>query len=70
MYCILDIDGVLNHTGTKERFRNYIGIDEGNLHTFAEFLKIARMEEETTPVLSDNGFCSRRGAEIAKCQKS
>lgn len=102
----LDIDGVLNHSSTKERFQNCIGIDEGNLYTFSEFLKIARMEEETevvltsswredknregesvsngygyicdrldamgihlydvTPVLSDNGFYSHRGAEIAK----
>ena len=102
----LDIDGVLNHACTKERFQSYIGIDEGNLHIFAEFLKIVRMEEETevvltsswredknregesvsngyfyicerlqsvgidlydvTPVLSDNGFYSHRGAEIAK----
>ena len=50
----LDIDGVLNHACTKERFQGYIGVDEKNLEYFAKFLEIANMEEETKVVLSSS----------------
>ena len=41
----LDVDGVLNHACTKERFQNYNGIDEENLQNFAEFI-LPTMETE------------------------
>ncbi len=50
----LDIDGVLNHACTKERFQNYNGIDEENLQNFAEFIRQAWEEEETGIVLSSS----------------
>ena len=50
----LDIDGVLNHACTKERFQNYNGIDEENLQNFAEFMRQAWAEEETGIVLSSS----------------
>jgi len=50
----LDIDGVLNHACTKERFQSYIGIDEGNLRNFVEFIKRARAKEETEVVLTSS----------------
>ncbi|MCR4814729.1 MAG: hypothetical protein K5879_07875 [Lachnospiraceae bacterium] len=50
----LDIDGVLNHARTKERLQSYIGIDEGNLRNFVEFIKRARAEEETEVVLTSS----------------
>lgn len=50
----LDVDGVLNHACTKERFHFYNGIDEGNLLNFAEFMKLACEDEETKIVLSSS----------------
>ncbi len=50
----LDVDGVLNHACTKERFNGYNGIDKDNLQNFAEFMRLAWTEEETEIVLSSS----------------
>ena len=50
----LDIDGVLNHVSTKERFQFYNGIDEENLQDFAELMRLSSAEEETQIVLSSS----------------
>lgn len=50
----LDIDGVLNHAHTREKFNGIVGIDDYNLFIFADFMKRANELEDTKIVLSSS----------------
>ena len=50
----LDVDGVLNHSTTKETFNNYVGIDAENLAVFGDFMRTVGQSDDVRIVLSSS----------------